>query len=679
MCASLIQKETLPHFSEIDPKKIETLLENAINKNKTTIKTLLSQPGPFTWDNLMQPIEKISDELNQLWSPINHMHSVMQSKALRHAYNKTQPLLTDYHTELSQDETLYQAVLSIKESKDFAMLNPAQQKIIENDLRDFRLSGIHLPADKKTHMKALQKKLSQLTTKFSENVLDATEHWFLHLNNPQDIEGLPEEARQLAIENAKKRELNGYVLTLDYPSYSTAIKFLRHRHLRQILHEAYISRASDCGPDAEKWDNSNIMDEILKIRYDIAQCVGFKNYAEYSLATKMAKTPEDVLQFLYDLLNRSKPIAEEELKELAAIAKTEDNMTQLEAWDLSYYSEKYQQKKYQFSQEDLRPYFPIDKVLNGLFSLVKQLYGITICEEKDIDIWHPDVRFFSITDESKQCRGGFYIDLYARTHKRDGAWMDEYRPRHYFAGKLQLPIAFLTCNFMPPVNHHQALLTHDDVLTLFHEFGHSLHHLLTQVDYPSVAGINGVLWDAIEFPSQFMEYYCWEKKSLALISAHYQTGAPLPDDLYQKLRAAKNFQTGLQMIRQLEFALFDFKLHLEYQPEKDKQVQTILNTVRKESTIIPLSPLNRFQHSFAHIFGGGYAAGYYSYKWAEVLSADAYAAFEEHGIFDHATGLSFMKNILEVGGVRDPMISFIAFRGKKPSIDALLRQSGIVK
>ena len=671
-------RDLLPRFKDIDPDKIESMIRQLLEKNREQVDRLVSQPGPFTWDNLMQPLEEMGDELNKLWSPIGHVHSVMESESLRKAYNQALSLLTEYHTQISQNKKLFQAISDIANGPDFTKLSAAQRKIIENDIRDFKLAGIHLSAEKKERLAELQKQLSLLTTKFSENLLDAVNGWMLHITDAKQIAGLPPQALQLAIDNAKQRGVDGYVFTLDYPSYSTALKSLRNRELRKTLYEAYSTRASDQGPNAGKWDNTPVIADIMKVRHEIAQLVGFKNYAEYSLATKMAKTPEEVMTFLQDLLTRSKSMAQEEYQEVVALAK-KDGITIIEVWDIAYYSEKLQEAVFNFSQEDLRPYFPIDKVLNGLFSLVNKVYGLTIRKEEGVEVWHPNVTFFSIYDDKNEIRGGFYIDLYARPHKRDGAWMDDCRTRRRLNGKgIQYPVAYLTCNFMPPVGNQPALLTHDDVLTVFHEFGHCLHHMLTKVDYPSVAGINGVPWDAVEFPSQFMEYYCWEKQSLSLIAQHYQTGEPLPEDLYEKMIAAKHFQTGLQMMRQLEFSLFDFRIHLDYDPAKTGQVQSILNEVRKAGSVMPVPAFNRFQNSFSHIFAGGYAAGYYSYKWAEVLSADAYSKFEEKSIFDRATGKSFMENILEVGGVRDPMASFIAFRGREPKIDALLRQSGII-
>lgn len=671
-------QDSLPKFKEINPATIETTLTNLLNKNRQRLTELLSTHGTYTWENLMQPLEEMGDQLSQYWSPISHLHATMETDALREAYNKAITELTTYHTELLQNPLLFKAISAIAESKEFSALTPAQQKIIENDIRDFKLHGIHLTGDKKQRFAELEQQLSQLMTKFSENVLDATQAWTLHIQDASQLTGLPAQAMQLAADKAKERGLEGFLLTLDYPSYSSAIKFLENRELRQRLYEAYSTRASDRGPYAGKWDNTPIINNILNIRHEMAQLAGFKNYADYSLATKMAKTPNDVLNFLHELAAKSKPYAEKELLEVEKLGKTLDKIEKLEAWDIPYYSEKLQAATFHFTEEDLRPFFPINTVLNGLFAIVNKLYGIRVQEEKQIEVWHPEVRFFSLHDENNMLRGGFYIDLYARPHKRDGAWMDECRVRRRLPdGSIQHPVAYLTCNFMPPVTNQPALLTHDDVITLFHEFGHCLHHMLTQVDYAGVAGINGVAWDAVEFPSQFLENFCWEKEALTLLSSHYQTGETLPDDLYQKMLAAKHFQTGMQMVRQLEFALFDFRLHLEFDPNQSNQVQTILNEVRQETAVIKAPEFNRFQHSFSHIFAGSYAAGYYSYKWAEVLSADAYSKFEEKGVFDHATGLSFMKNILEVGGVRDPMASFIAFRGREPKIDALLAHSGI--
>ncbi len=677
MNATPFSPQSLPAFQTIDTATIVPQLREVIAQNKQQIMALLAKTNTYNWDNLLQPLEEMGDELQKMWSPISHLHSVLETDALRAAYNEALPLLTDYHTELSQNVALFKAIGAIATSSHFNQLNAAIQKIIENDIRDFKLAGVHLAADKKARFAELQKQLSQAMTTFSEHVLDATHAFTLHLTE-KEIAGLPQQAQQLAAENAKLRKLDGYVITLDYPSYSTAIKFLQARELRKTLYEAYCTRASDRGPQAKQWDNTAVMDTILALRHEIATLVGFDNYAEYSLATKMAKKPEEVLGFLNDLLARSHPIAVLERDALTQFAKTVDGIDELAPWDIAYYSEKLCEQTFHFTQEDLRPYFPIDKVLAGFFAIVHQIYGIQLKKISGVSVWHEDVNFYAVYDEAETLIGGVYLDLYARPHKRDGAWMDECRVRRRLQdGSLQHPVAYLTCNFMPPVQGKPALLTHDDVLTVFHEFGHCLHHILTKVDYPSVAGINGVPWDAVEFPSQFMENYCWEKAALSLFAAHYETGAPLPDDLFQKMLNAKHFQAGLQMLRQIEFALFDFRLHLEYNPARANQVQSILNEVRQQAAVFPVAEFNRFQHSFSHIFAGGYAAGYYSYKWAEVLSADAYAKFEENGIFDRQTGRSYLQQILEVGGVRDPMTSFIAFRGHAPTIDALLKHNGM--
>lgn len=678
MTHAVFTQAMLPRFSDIEPTHIYQDIENIISKNKATISALLSNPGEFTWANLMEPLEQMSDELGKVWSPIAHLHAVMESEPLRKAYNETLPLLTEYHTEISQNADLFKAIISLTKHPEYQHLDTAQHKIIENDIRDFKLSGVDLSSEKKARLSALQKELSQLSTKFSENVLDATHAFELHVLDEKEVEGLPPQALQLAIANAEQRKLEGYLFTLDYPSYSTALKFLKARHLRQQLYEAYATRASDRGPNAGQFDNTKVIENILKARHEMAVVLGFKNFAEYSLATKMAKKTDQVVHFLMDLLHRSQALAQQEYQQLIALAKQLDGLEKIETWDVAYYSEKLREATFDFTQEELRPYFSIDHVLKGLFAVVHQLYGLTIKEEKNIDVWQPQVKFFAIYDDKQQLRGGFYIDLFARANKRDGAWMDECRVRRRLPnGNIQYPVAYLTCNFMPPIQNQPALLTHDDVITLFHEFGHCLHHLLTLVDYASVSGINGVAWDAVEFPSQFLENFCWERDSLNLIAANYQTGAPLPESLYKKMLAAKHFQTGLQMVRQLEFSLFDFRLHLEFDPNIPAQAQMILNEVRAETAIMAVPEFNRFQNSFSHIFAGGYAAGYYSYKWAEVLSADAYALFEENGIFDKQTGLSFMHNILEVGGMREPMESFVAFRGREPTIDALLKQSGM--
>lgn len=676
---NLFKQSELPDFKHIDAAKIEVTVRDMLDHYRQELDIMLSKDHQWTWDNLMQPLEDMGDAFHKVWSPIAHMHSVMETDLLRRAYNDALPHITKYHTEMSQNVKLYNAVNSLVHNEHFDKLDPAQRKILENDLRDFKLSGVDLPEDKKARVGALHHELSFLTTKFSENVLDATHGWTLHVTDPARVSGLPPQALELAATNARHRDLEGYVFTLEYPSYSTAIRFLDDRDLRKQLYEAFVTRASDQGPTGGKWDNLPVMNAILKARDELAKCIGYDNFVEYSLVPKMAKTPSEVLNFLNDLLTRSKWLADKEYKDIEALAK-KDGIDKLQAWDAPYYSEKLSKALFDFNQEDLRPWFPIDKVMQGMFEIMHRIYGLTIKETKEMPVWHDQVKFYSVFDDSNALRGGFYIDLYARPHKRDGAWMDDCRSRRLLEDKtIQHPVAYLTCNFMEPVGNQPALLTHDDVITLFHEFGHCLHHMLTQVDYTAVSGINGVPWDAVEFPSQIMENFCWEKESLALIAEHYQTKEPLPDALLKKMLDARHFQTGLQMVRQLEFALFDFHLHLDYDPSNPSFIQDTLDAVRRKTAVTMPPAFNRFQNSFSHIFAGGYAAGYYSYKWAEVLSSDAYAQFEEHGVLDRNTGRSFMQNMLEVGGVRDPMESFIAFRGRKPTVDALLRLSGITE
>jgi len=676
----LLNQGLLPPFSTIIPEEhIESALKQVISHNRTVLTEILNQKT-FTWDNLMQPLEEIGDHLAQVWSPVAHLHAVAESEGLRAAYNACLPLLTDYHTELMQNEALYNAIKSIADGPIYSTLNPGQRKVIDNDIRDFKLAGVNLPPLEKMRFAELQKQLSKLSTQFAENLLDATHGWTLHITQHESLAGLPEETIKMAAQNAEARDLSGWVFTLDHPSYSTVMKYLEDRQLRWLMYEAYMTRASDQGPHAGKWDNTAIMDNILAARHALANLLGFPNYAEYSLATKMASEPKLVLDFLNGLVDRSKKAGEQEMQELAQFAKERDGITQLEAWDLAFYSEKLREQKYALSQEELRPYFPINKVLSGLFIVVKRLFGINVIERHDVDTWHPQVQFFEVYDEGGMLRGYFYIDLYARAHKREGAWMDECRLRRRLAdGSIQYPIAFLTCNFMRPLGNKPALLNKDEVETLFHEFGHCLHHLLTKMDYCGISGINGVPWDAVEFPSQLLEHWCSEKETISLISGHYETGDPLPDTLFNKMLAAKNFQSGMHMLRQLEFALFDFRLHLEYEPLKpSNHVQTTLDNVRQQTAVINYPSFNRFQNSFSHIFAGGYAAGYYSYKWAEVLSSDAFSLFEETGLFNHETGQRFAENILEMGGLPNPTTAFVAFRGREPRIDALLRHSGLL-
>ncbi|MBI3560866.1 MAG: oligopeptidase A [Gammaproteobacteria bacterium] len=671
----------LPPFSQLQPDQVEPAIDTLLAANRRLITQLSAANTAPTWDNLIQPLEEANDRLSRTWSPISHMNSVVNSDALRVVYNSCLPKISEYYTEIGQNTALFHAYQAIKNHPaQFAQLSLAQQKVIDNALRDFHLSGVDLPSEQKLRYKTLVQELSQLSTKYEENLLDATHAWHKHITDATLLQGLPESARAQAQQAAQQKQLTGWLFTLDFPSYHAVITYADNRALRQEMYTAYVTRASDQGPNAGQFDNSRLMEEILARRHELAQLLGYANYAQRSLATKMAASVEQVLDFLHDLIQRSLPAARREFSELETFARDHHPLTALESWDVSYYSEKLRQHQYTISDEELKPYFPETRVIPGLFAIVGRLYGIRITPLSNIDRWHPAVRFYEIRDADNQLRGQFYLDLYAREKKRGGAWMDDCRGRHrLLSGMLQTPVAYLTCNLSPPIGEQPALFTHDEVTTLFHEFGHGLHHMLTQVDPLAVSGINGVAWDAVELPSQFMENWCWEAEALPLITGHYHTGAPLPTALLNKMLAAKNFQSALQMLRQLEFSLFDLRLHAEYDPARGGHIQAILDEVRAQTAVVRPPAFNRFQHGFSHIFAGGYAAGYYSYKWAEVLSADAFAKFEENGIFDTQTGRDFLHTVLEQGGSHEPMELFMRFRGREPRIDALLRHSGIAQ
>jgi oligopeptidase A len=673
----LLDYSALPRFRAIRPEHVGPALDRILADNRALREQLLTQTSEYTWGNFAQPIEDMNERLARTWSPVSHLNSVMNNDPLRQVYNENLPRLSDYHTDMAQDERLYAAYKNIAGGTAFARLAQAQRKIIENTLRDFRLAGAELPPRDKARFKAIQQELSTLTSKFSENVLDATQAWELHLPEDQDLAGLPESARALARQAAQEKNLPGWRFTLEGPSYLAIMTYADNREWRRQMYEAYVTRASDCGPHAGQRDNGDLIVRLLKLRTEAARLLGFSHYADYALQTRMARTVPEVMAFLQDLAARSRPAAQKDIAELQRFAREEHGVASLAAWDIAYYSEKLQQARYRLSQEDLRPYLPETRVVPGMFGVVQRLYGLSIVEIKDVEVWHPDVRFYEIRDSLGDVRGRFYMDLYARANKRGGAWMDDCVPRKRTRDGVQVPVAYLTCNFSPPLAGQPALFTHDEVITLFHEFGHGLHHMLTRVDYVGVSGINGVAWDAVELPSQFMENWCWEREALNLISGHYQSGQPIPDDLYQRLIAARNFQSGMQCVRQLEFALFDMRLHAGYDPDVGTSVQQLLDAVRGEVAVVIPPAYNRFQNGFTHIFAGGYAAGYYSYKWAEVLSADAFSKFEENGIFDRQTGREFLEHVLEQGGVREPMDLFVEFRGRKPRIDALLRHSGL--
>ena len=670
----LLKSNELPPFSHILPEHVRPAIESIVADNEQAIAALLASGRGRDWTSLQEPLDALDDRLSQAWSPVGHMNAVVNSEDLRAVYNDCLPLLSQYSTRIGQNRQLFDAYQALADSAEFGQLNSAQQKVINDTLRDFRLAGVALDDDKKARYGEIKKQLSELSSKYSDNVLDATMAWTKLVTDESQLSGLPESALAGAKQLATAREQDGWLLNLDFPSYFPVMTYCDNRDLRKEVYTAYATRASDQGPNAGEFDNSNNITEILRYRQELAELLGFANYAEYSLARKMAESPEKVVTFLQDLVQRSKPQAEKELAELKAFARDEFGVTELEAWDIGYYGEKLRQQRYTISQEELRPWFPAEKAIAGMFTVVNRLFGVEFEAVTDVDTWHKDVRFFNIT-RSGEVIGRFYLDLFAREHKRGGAWMDVCRSRWQRDGKLQLPVAYLTCNFTPPVGDKPALLTHNEVVTLFHEFGHGLHHMLTKVDYAAVSGISGVAWDAVELPSQFMENWCWEKEGLAIISGHYETGEPLPEAMLNKLLAAKNFQSAMAMVRQLEFSLFDFKLHKEYREDID--VRALLDDVRQQVSVVIPPAFNRFQNSFNHIFSGGYAAGYYSYIWAEVLSADAFSRFEEEGIFNQATGESFLHEILEKGGSAEPMELFVNFRGREPQIDALLRHSGI--
>ncbi len=677
MSNPLLENTTLPQFSKIKPEHIENAIDTLLAEAREVVDKQLQASNKYSWGNLVEPIENIEDQLNKTWSPISHMNSVVNTDELRDAYNACLPKLSEYSTEMGQNKALFNAYQYIAKSAEFSNLDIAQQKIINNALRDFRLSGIDLSKEKQQRYKEISKELSSLSSKYEENLLDATNAWSKHITNVSELAGLSEIALAQAKQTAESQNKDGWVITLQFPSYIAVMTYADNRELRKEHYTAFATRSSEQGPDAGKWDNSQIMEDTLALRHEKALLLGFDNYAEYSLATKMANKPADVIDFLENLADKSLDNAKQDLVDLTKFAKEQYNIDQLQTWDIGYFSEKMRQHFYQLSQEEVKAYFPATRVIPGLFSVVEKLYGLKISEITDFESWHPDARFFEIKDEDNQLRGQFYLDLYAREKKRGGAWMDDCVGRKKSGDKIQIPVAYLTCNFTPPTGNDPSLLTHDEVQTLFHEFGHGLQHMMTKIDHLGVSGINGVEWDAVELPSQFMENWCWEKEALDLISGHYQTGEKLPDELFQKMLNAKNFQAGMMMVRQLEFSLFDFKMHQQYTPSKGGQIYKILNEIRDQVAVIQPPEFNRFAHGFSHIFAGGYAAGYYSYKWAEVLSSDAYSLFEEKGIFDQETGKSFLHNILETGGSEDAMQLFVKFRGREPEIDALLRHTGI--
>jgi oligopeptidase A len=693
----LLDISGLPRFAEIKPEHVTPAVDELLTRNRALMAKLLADGTQPTWENFVQPFEDANEHLSRAWGQVGHLNMVMNGPELREVYNANLPKVTQYYAELSQNLALYQKYKAIRNGAAYAALNAEQRKVIENELRDFRLGGAELPEEKKARFMTIQEELSELTSKFSDNLLDATNAYTCVIADEKEISGIPADECQVAAEAAQEAGKSGWLFTLKAPSYGPVMQYADNRSLRERLYRAYTTRASEqlsegsnlvhpqgvgrgCKADESAtttlWDNTPLMSQILKLRTELAQMLGFDNYAEFSLASKMADTPAQVAEFLLELAQRAKPFAQNDLKELREFAAAQLGLKELLAWDVGYVSEKLRQQRYAFSEQEVKQYFPEDAVLSGLFGLVETLFGLDI-KTSTAPTWHETVRFFDIRDNQGKLVGQFYLDLYARASKRGGAWMDDAITRRRTAKGIQTPVAYLNCNFASPLGGKPALFTHDEVITLFHEFGHGLHHLLTQVEELGVSGINGVEWDAVELPSQFMENFCWEWDVLQGMTRHSETKEKLPRDLFDKMIAAKNFQSGLQMLRQIEFSLFDLRMHSDYDANGKQTVQQLLDEIRKEVAVLIPPPFNRFQNSFAHIFSGGYAAGYYSYKWAEVLSADAYSLFEENGVLDAATGSHFREQILAVGGSRDAMDSFIAFRGREPRIDALLRHNGL--
>jgi oligopeptidase A len=670
----LLDFSGLPRFPDFKPALVTPAVEQLLAENRALIERVSAPGVPAAWRDFVQPLEEANERLHRAWGVVGHLNAVMNSPELREAYNSNLPKVTQYYTELGQHPGLYAQFKALKRGPEFGGLTRAQKKIVDNELRDFRLGGAELPPEKKARFKEISERLSLLSSRFSDNLLDATNAFAHHITDPALAAGIPQDVLAAAREAAQAEGKPGWKFTLHAPSYLPVMQYAENRAFRELMYRAYVTRASEFGKP--EWDNTSLVAEIVKLRREQAQLLDFANYAEYSLEPKMAESPQQVLDFLNELAARAKPYAERDLREVTDFARAELKLDRIEACDLAYASEKLRVKRYAFSDQEVKQYFPQTRVLPGMFKLVETLYGLRI-EPATAPAWHPDVRFYSIRDRAGDLVGQFYVDLYARPSKRGGAWMDDAITRRLKGGRVQSPVAYLNCNFSAPVGGKPALFTHEEVSTLFHEFGHGLHHLLTRVDDLGVSGINGVEWDAVELPSQFMENFCWEFDVLAPMTGHADTGRPLPRVLFDKMLAAKNFQSGMQTVRQLEFALFDLHLHSEFDPAGAKTALELLDEVRKRVSVVFPPAYNRFPHNFSHIFAGGYAAGYYSYKWAEVLSADAYSLFEENGVLDPATGQRFWNEILGMGGSRPALESFIAFRGREPKIDALLRHSGM--
>lgn len=679
----LLADDILPAFSRIRPEHVTPAIETILAEYRAGIDALLAPGAPRDFATVMLTQERLEQRLARAWAPVSHLHSVADNEALRKVYGPAEEQLTDHAIELGQNRDLYAAVQALADAPDFAGLPRPERALVEHALRDFRLSGVALEEPARSRFREIGVELSKLSTEFSNAVLDASEAWHEHITDERDLAGIPESGRAVLRQYAEDQGLDGYLVTLKQPSVQAVLSYADNRGLRERVYWAYQTRASDQGPNAGKFDNSARIEKILALRHEAARLLGFANAAEESLATKMAGSPTEVMEFLHDLAARARPVAQQELAALREFARSELKLDNLESWDVGYASEKLRQQRYALDEEQLKPYFPLPAVIEGLFGLTEKLYGITLALREGVDVWQPDVRYYDVRDADGRVFAGAYVDLYARNGKRGGAWMDVCRARFDDGAQLQLPVAFLTCNFAPPTEGKPALLTHDDVLTLFHEFGHGLHHLLTEIALPSIGGIDGVEWDAVELPSQFMENFGWNRQALDLFARHYETGERLPDELFERMLAARHFHAGLFLVRQLEFALFDFRLHLEYDPAQGARTLAVLEQVRKQVAVLYPPAWQRFPHGFSHVFAGGYAAGYYSYLWAELLSTDAFGAFEEAAesgcsVIDPVTGERFRREFLSVGASRPALESFIAFRGRKPEPEALLRSHGLV-
>jgi oligopeptidase A len=671
MSNPLLDTSSLPRFAEIAPEHVLPALEHLIAAHRSKLGELLDNAGDPDFDSLVLPLEDMEHELSRVWSPVSHLQGVLGSAEWREVYNAALPILTEYGTELSQNARLQQAYARV-DSRLPTDTSEARRNTVAHALRDFRLAGVDLPDREKQRFREIMQSLAAIQADFDHNIQDASDAWALPVDDAAELEGLSPQVLQRAAAEASRRGREGRLLTLDFPTYHDVMTHAENRGLRETFYHGWVTRASDQGANDE-WDNSDNIDRILALRHEAAKLVGFDSYADYSLATKMAESPGKVIGFLQDLARHSRPAAEAELAELREFA----GMT-VEPWDLSFLLEKLKQQKFSISNEVLRQYFPAETVMSGLFELASRLYGVSFSRDPDVMTWHEDARYYRVHDPDGEEAGGFYTDLFARSGKRTGAWVDDCVNRKNLDGTMTLPVGFLVCNFSPPDERGRSLLSHNDVVTVFHEFGHMLHHLLTRIDYPSIAGINGVPWDAVELPSQFMENFAWSYEVLERCSAHAETGEPLPMDLFERLEESRHTGAALAMMRQIELGLFDMRLHAEYDPAAPGAVLATLDEVREEVSLLRHPAYNRLPQGFSHIFAGGYAAGYYSYKWAEVLAADAFAAFEENGIFDAGTAARFRHEILEIGGSRDFMQAYVDFRGRKPTIDALLRQSGIL-